>query len=55
MVEKVPQSLRYLKPSLHQNKQCIPGSKVERLGSKMIRESFDQGKAYPMNSYERTK
>jgi hypothetical protein len=55
MVEKAPQSLRHLKPCLHKDKQCIPDSKVERLGSKMIRESLDQRKAYPMNSYERTK
>jgi hypothetical protein len=39
---------------LHKDKQCISGSKVERLGSRMIRESLNQRKAYPMNSYERT-
>jgi hypothetical protein len=39
---------------LHKDKQCIPGSKVERLGSRMIRESLNQEKTYPMNSYEGT-
>jgi hypothetical protein len=39
---------------LHKHKQCIPCSKVERLGSRMIRESLAQRKAYPMNSCGRT-
>jgi hypothetical protein len=39
---------------LHKDKQCIPSSKVERLGSRMIGESLNQGKAYPMNSCGRT-
>jgi hypothetical protein len=30
------------------------GSKVERLGSRMIRESLNQRKSYPMNSCGRT-
>jgi hypothetical protein len=40
---------------LHKDKQCIPSSKVERIGLRMIRESLDQRKSYPMNSCERTK
>jgi hypothetical protein len=40
---------------LHKDKQCIPSSNVERLGKRMIGELLDQGKAYPMNSCERTK
>jgi hypothetical protein len=34
---------------LHKDKQCILGSKVERLGSRMIRESLNQRKAYPID------
>jgi hypothetical protein len=40
---------------LHKDKQCIPSSNVESLGKRMIGESLDQGKAYPINSCERTK
>jgi hypothetical protein len=39
---------------LHKEKQCIPSSNVERLGKRMIRESLNRGRAYPMNSCERT-
>jgi hypothetical protein len=39
---------------LHKDKQCILGSKVERLGKRMIGESLDQRKACPMNSCGRT-
>jgi hypothetical protein len=39
---------------LHKDKQCIPSLKVERLGKRMIGESLDQRKVYPMNSCERT-
>jgi hypothetical protein len=56
MVEKAPQSLCYSKPCFYiKTKQCIPCSKVERLGSGMIRESLNQGKAYPINSCERNR
>jgi hypothetical protein len=40
---------------LHKDKQCIPSLNIKRLGERMIGESFDQGKSYPMNSCERTK
>jgi hypothetical protein len=40
---------------LHKDKQCISSTNVERLGKRMIGESLDQEKAYPMNSCERTK
>jgi hypothetical protein len=35
---------------LHKYKQYIPGSKVERLGKRIIGESLDQRKACPINS-----
>jgi hypothetical protein len=37
---------------LHKDKQCIPSSDVERLGKRMIEESLDQWKAYPMSSWK---
>jgi hypothetical protein len=40
---------------LHKDKKYIPSSNDEGLGKRMIEESLDQRKAYPMNSCERTK
>jgi hypothetical protein len=35
---------------LHKDEKFIPSSNVKKLGKRIIEESLDQGKAYPINS-----